>query len=76
MDWTRIVNGRVRESAAGRARFEKPGADTLIWRADAPSMNPSLPRDYLERMKLDDPIGYRQEVLAEFVHGVSTLLDR
>jgi hypothetical protein len=26
-------------------------------------------------MKVDDPIGYRSEVLAEFVSGVSTLLD-
>jgi len=54
---------------------EKPGADTLVWRASAPDMNPSLPRDYLERMRVDDPLGYRAEVLAEFVSGVSTLLD-
>ncbi len=54
---------------------EKPGADTLVWRASAPEMNPSLPADYLERLKADDPIGYRQEVLAEFVSGISTLLD-
>ena len=26
-------------------------------------------------MRIDDPIGYRQEVLAEFVSGISTLLD-
>ena len=54
---------------------EQPGRDTLVWRASAPEMNPSLPGDYLERLKADDPIGYRQEVLAEFVSGISTLLD-
>jgi hypothetical protein len=53
---------------------EKPGADTLVWRASAPDMNPSLPRDYLERMRISDPVGYRAEVLGEFVAGVSTLL--
>jgi hypothetical protein len=54
---------------------EKPGADTLVWRASGPEMNPSLPADYLDRLKAEDPIGYRQEVLAEFVSGISTLLD-
>jgi hypothetical protein len=54
---------------------EKPGPDTLVWRASAADMNPALPSNYLERLKIDDPIGYRQEVLAEFVSGVSTLLD-
>ena len=53
----------------------KPGQDTLVWRATAPEMNSSLPANYLERMRVDDPIGYRAEVLAEFVSGVSTLLD-
>ena len=54
---------------------ESPGPDTLVWKASADAMNPSLPSDYMERMRIDDPIGYRQEVLAEFVSGVSTLLD-
>jgi hypothetical protein len=38
-------------------------------------MNPSLPADYLERMKQDDPEAYRSEVLGEFRAGVSTFLD-
>ena len=38
-------------------------------------MNPALPADYLARMELDDPEGYRSEVLGEFRAGGSLLFD-
>jgi hypothetical protein len=38
-------------------------------------MNPTLPSDYLERMREDDPEAYRSEVLGEFRTGISTFLD-
>jgi hypothetical protein len=38
-------------------------------------MNPTLPEDYLERMRLEDPEAYRSEVLGEFRTGVLTFLD-
>lgn len=50
-------------------------ASTLVWQADAPTMNPTLPHDYLERMRQDDPEAHRSEVLGEFRAGLSTLLD-
>lgn len=53
----------------------REGAATLVWQADAPTMNPTLPRDYLERMHQDDPEAYRSEVLGEFRAGLATLLD-
>lgn len=53
----------------------REGADTLVWQADAPTMNPTLPTDYLERMRQDDPEAFRSEVLGEFRTGLSTLLD-
>ena len=48
---------------------------TLCWKADAPTMNPTLPADYLERMRTADPEAYRSEVLGEFRAGLSTLFD-
>ncbi|MBM4270142.1 MAG: transposase family protein, partial [Deltaproteobacteria bacterium] len=38
-------------------------------------MNTSLPADYLERMKQDDPEAYRSEVLGEFRSGVATFFE-
>jgi hypothetical protein len=38
-------------------------------------MNPTLPADYLEQMKGDDPEAYRSEVLGEFRAGVATFFD-
>ncbi|MET0153578.1 MAG: hypothetical protein ABW298_13335 [Candidatus Binatia bacterium] len=38
-------------------------------------MNPTLPADYLERMRQDDFEAYRSEVLGEFRAGVSAFLD-
>jgi hypothetical protein len=58
-----------------RRHFGRDDASTLIWRASAPVMNPTLPADYLARMEADDPEAFRSEVLGEFRAGLSTLLD-
>lgn len=58
-----------------RRHFGRDDSPTLIWQASAPEMNPSLPADYLERMKQDDPEAYRSEVLGEFRTGTSTFFD-
>lgn len=58
-----------------RRHYGRDGSTTLVWQADAPSMNPTLPADYLERMREDDPEAYRSEVLGEFRTGVSSLFD-
>ncbi len=53
------------------------GKDTpiLVWQGSAAEMNPTLPVDYLERMREDDPEAYRSEVLGEFRAGVTSLFD-
>jgi len=58
-----------------RRHFGRNDSSTLVWQADAPSMNPTLSADYLARMAQDDPEAYRSEVLGEFRQGVSTFLD-
>jgi hypothetical protein len=58
-----------------RKHFGQDDSSTLIWKASAPKMNPTLPLDYLARMEQDDPEAYRLEVLGEFRAGLSTLLD-
>jgi hypothetical protein len=58
-----------------RRHYGQEDSSTLIWQASAPDMNPTLPRDYLERMAQDDPEAYRSEVLGEFRAGVSTLFE-
>lgn len=58
-----------------RRHYGSEDSDVLVWQASAPEMNPTLPRDYLERMQQDDPEAYRSEVLGEFRAGVSTFLD-
>ena len=50
-------------------------SSVLVWQASAPDMNPTLPADYLERMRQDDPDAYRSEVLGEFRAGLAMLLD-
>ena len=56
-----------------RRHFGQDDSDTLVWKASAPEMNPTLPSDYLERMAKDDPEAYQSEVLGEFRAGVSAL---
>lgn len=58
-----------------RRHYGRDDSTTLVWQATAPDMNPSLPSDYLERMRDDDPEAYRSEVLGEFRSGVSTFFD-
>lgn len=58
-----------------RRHYGRMHSDTLVWQAAAPTMNPTLPRDYLDRMRQDDPEAYRSEVQGEFRAGLATLLD-
>ncbi|MBI4605859.1 MAG: hypothetical protein HY721_28165 [Planctomycetes bacterium] len=58
-----------------RRHYGQDAASTLVWQASAPSMNPTLPRDYLERMREEDPEAYRSEVLGEFRSGVATFFE-
>jgi hypothetical protein len=58
-----------------RQHFGRDDSDVLVWVASAPDMNPTLPRDYVDRMRQNDPDAYRSEVLAEFRQGVSSLFD-
>ncbi|MEO8602485.1 MAG: hypothetical protein ABI629_07920 [bacterium] len=58
-----------------RRHWGRDDSSTLVVQASAPEMNPTLPADYLERMKADDPEGYRSEVLGEFKQGVSTFFE-
>jgi len=58
-----------------RRHFGRNDSAVLVWQASAPEMNPTLSRDYLQRMEQDDPEAYRSEVLGEFRAGVSTFLD-
>lgn len=47
----------------------------LVVRAPAPTLNPRLSADYLDRMRAEDPDAYRSEVLGEWVDGTSRLFD-
>jgi hypothetical protein len=58
-----------------RQFYGKEDASTLIWQADAKSMNPTLSSNYLSKMAEDDPEAYRSEVLGEFRQGIATLFD-
>lgn len=58
-----------------RQHYGRNDSSTLVWQASAPEMNPTLPKDYLERMAQDDPEAYRSEVLGEFRAGLSTFID-
>ena len=58
-----------------KRHYARDDAPVLVWQADAPTMNPTLPLDYLERMREDDPEAYRSEVLGDFRAGLSSLLD-
>jgi hypothetical protein len=58
-----------------RKHYGREDSPTLVWKASAPAMNPTLPADYLARMEAEDPEAYRSEVLGEFRAGVSTFFD-
>jgi hypothetical protein len=58
-----------------RKHYGVEDSDTLVWQADAPSMNPSLAGGYLERMRLEDPEAAQSEIEGLFRAGLSTLFD-
>lgn len=58
-----------------RKHYAQEDSDTLVWQADAPTMNPTLAADYLERMRLEDPEAAQSEVEGLFRAGVSVLFD-
>ena len=55
--------------------YGRDDSPTLIWQASSDFMNPTLGKDYLERMRLEDPEGYLSEFGGEFRSGLSTFLD-
>ncbi len=57
-----------------RQHYGRDESSTLVWVASAPTMNPTLPADYLERMRTDDPEAYRSEVLGEFRSGIASFI--
>ncbi len=58
-----------------RAHYGVEDSTTLVWQASAPDMNPTLSKNYLEKMQLEDPERYISEVLGEFRAGLTTLFD-
>ena len=58
-----------------RRHFGRDDSTTLVWVASAPAMNPTLPADYLARMREEDPEAARSEIDGEFRTGVATFLD-
>jgi hypothetical protein len=58
-----------------RRHYGRDESPTLVIQASAPEMNCTLPKDYLERMRADDPTAYAAEVLGQFRSGESTLFD-
>ena len=58
-----------------RRHWGRDDSSTLIVQGSAPMFNPTLPADYLERMREDDPEAYASEVLGLFRQGTSAFLD-
>src|SRR5262249_23483102 len=58
-----------------RRHYGRDDSATLVWQASAREMNSTLPADYLERMREDDPEAYRSEVLGEFRSAISPFFD-
>jgi len=58
-----------------RRHYGRDESTTLCWQASAAAMNPTLPADYLDRMRDEDPEAYQSEVLGEFRAGLSALFD-
>lgn len=58
-----------------RQHYGRDDSPTLIWQASAPLMNPTLPQDYLDRMRADDPEAYASEVEGQFRAGITTAID-
>lgn len=58
-----------------RKHFGVDDSPVLIWRGTAPQMNPSLPSNYLERMRAEDPEAAAAEIDGEFRAGISQWID-
>ena len=58
-----------------KRHYGRADAEVLVLRLPAWVLNPRLDRAALEELRELDPVGYRQEVLAEFVSGAGALLD-
>jgi hypothetical protein len=59
-----------------RRYYGRADGRVLVWQASAPTMNPLLAADYLERMRETDPAAYRSEVLGQFRDDVSSFVTR
>ena len=55
--------------------FANEKASTLVWRGTAPEMNPTLDLEALARQQVEDPEGFRSEILAEFRSARAALFD-
>jgi hypothetical protein len=58
-----------------RRFYAKPGANVLVWQGAADVMNGTLSRDYLTRLREDDPELARAAIDAEFRTSTSALFD-
>jgi hypothetical protein len=58
-----------------RQHYGREDSPVLVWQASAPAMNPTLPADYLDRMRAEDADAFRSEVEGEFRSGVASLFD-
>jgi hypothetical protein len=59
-----------------RKHFGKDDQTCLIWKAPTHVMNPSIPLEELEAMRLEDPASARAEIDAEFRDDVSGFVTR
>jgi hypothetical protein len=57
------------------AKHYGKASSVLFWQASAPYMNPSLPADYLDRLRQTDPASAEAEIEGRFRPGASTLFD-
>lgn len=58
-----------------REKFGKDDPKTLVWRADARTMNPLIDQEMIDDALREDPEGARAEWLAEFRTDVAAFLD-
>lgn len=58
-----------------RRHYGRDDSTTLVWQGTAPEMNPTLPADYLRRMRDEDPEAAASEIDGQFRAGIATFLD-
>ncbi len=61
---------------AFRQYYGKPGADTLVWKADTRTMNPAFPQKTIEREYEKDPEAAKAEYGAEFRDDLADFISR